>query len=79
MWAEVLRTMEVDPLVNLVAPPLWASTGVIPLSIISVYVILFGDFQDAGANASNSIPDILRHYADCIVAAEKEVFLATSK
>lgn len=25
-----------------------------------------------------SIPDIIRHYADCIVAAEKEVFLATS-
>ena len=31
------------------------------------------------ANGSNRIPDILRHYANCIVAAEKEVFLATSE
>jgi hypothetical protein len=29
-------------------------------------------------NHKTSIPDIMRHYADCIVAAEKEVFLATS-
>ncbi|KDR78755.1 hypothetical protein GALMADRAFT_244306 [Galerina marginata CBS 339.88] len=60
IYGEVLRTYEHDPLVNLVSPPLTASTGVIPLSIISV------------------IPDIMRHYADCIVRAEKEVFLATN-
>jgi len=60
IYAEVLRTLEHDSLANLVSPPLIASTGVIPLSIISV------------------IPDIMRHYADCIVAAEKEVFLATN-
>lgn len=36
MYAETLRTLEGDPLVNLVSPPLMASTGVIPLSIISV-------------------------------------------
>jgi len=60
IYAEVLRTYEHDPLANLVSPPLTASTGVIPLSIISV------------------IPDIIRHYADCIVQAEKEIFLATN-
>ncbi|PPQ94500.1 hypothetical protein CVT25_014154, partial [Psilocybe cyanescens] len=60
VYGEVLRTYEYDPLANLVSPPLTASTGVIPLSIISV------------------IPDIMRHYADCIVRAEKEVFFATS-
>ncbi|KAF7968391.1 hypothetical protein HWV62_30667 [Athelia sp. TMB] len=59
IYAETLRTLEHDPLANLVSPPLTAATGVIPLSIISV------------------IPDIIRHYADCIVAAEKEIFLAT--
>ena len=42
MWAEVLRTLEGDPLVNLVSPPLMAATGVIPSSIISVYVNLLG-------------------------------------
>ncbi|KAF8901340.1 hypothetical protein CPB84DRAFT_1708437 [Gymnopilus junonius] len=60
IYGEALRTYEFDGLANLVAPPLSASTGVIPLSIISV------------------IPDIMRHYADCIVRAEKEVFFATS-
>ncbi|KIM79061.1 hypothetical protein PILCRDRAFT_823914 [Piloderma croceum F 1598] len=60
IYAEVLHTLEHDPMANLVSPPLIASTGVIPLSIISV------------------IPDIIRHYADCIVQAEKEIFLATS-
>ena len=30
-------------------------------------------------NNNFSIPDIMRHYADCIVQAEKEVFLATSE
>jgi hypothetical protein len=40
IYAEVLRTYEHDPLANLVSPPLTASTGVIPLSIISVYVCL---------------------------------------
>uniref|UniRef100_A0A8H8CGC6 PLD phosphodiesterase domain-containing protein n=1 Tax=Psilocybe cubensis TaxID=181762 RepID=A0A8H8CGC6_PSICU len=60
IYGEVLRTYEYDPLANLVSPSLSASTGVMPLSIISV------------------IPDIMRHYADCIVRAEKEVFFATS-
>lgn len=60
IYGEVLRTYDFDPLANLVSPPLTASTGVIPLSIISV------------------IPDIMRHYADCIVRAEKEVFFATN-
>ncbi|KAF9564436.1 IQ calmodulin-binding motif protein [Agrocybe pediades] len=60
IYGEVLRTYEYDPLANLCSPSLTASTGVIPLSIISV------------------IPEIMRHYADCIVRAEKEVFFATS-
>jgi hypothetical protein len=37
IYAEVLHTLEHDPLANLVSPPLTASMGVIPLSIISVY------------------------------------------
>ena len=53
--------------------------GVIPLSIISVYVCL-SSVSEAEVNCNAcSIPDIIRHYADCIVQAEKEVFLATSK
>jgi hypothetical protein len=60
IFVGVLRTMDKDPLANLVSPCLTATTGVIPLSIISV------------------IPDIIRHYADVILTAEKEVFLATS-
>ncbi|KAG5637636.1 hypothetical protein H0H81_003861 [Sphagnurus paluster] len=37
IYGEVLRTYDFDPLANLVSPPLTASTGVIPLSIISVW------------------------------------------
>ena len=44
----------------MVSPSLSGSSGVIPLSIVSV------------------IPDIMRHYADLIVRAETEVFLATN-
>ena len=45
---------------GVVSPPLLASTGVIPLSIVSV------------------IPDIMRHYAELIIHARSEVFLATN-
>ena len=42
------------------SPSLLGSSGVIPLSIVSV------------------IPDIMRHYADLIVRARSEVFIATN-
>jgi hypothetical protein len=44
----------------MVSPSLIGSSGVIPLSVVSV------------------IPDIMRHFADLIVRAETEVFLATN-
>jgi len=59
MYLEALRTLDKDPLAGLVSPPLFGTSGVVPLSIISV------------------IPDIIKHYADVIVRARKEVFLAT--
>ncbi|KAI0050745.1 hypothetical protein FA95DRAFT_1535710 [Auriscalpium vulgare] len=60
IYNDVLTTLDSDPLAGLVSPSLLASSGVIPLSIVSV------------------IPDIMRHYADLIVRAEHEVFLATN-
>jgi hypothetical protein len=36
LYANVLLTLESDPLVGVVSPPLLASTGTIPLSILSV-------------------------------------------
>ncbi|GAA5874162.1 hypothetical protein JCM1840_000371 [Sporobolomyces johnsonii] len=60
IYYEALRTLEKDPLVGLVSPSLMGSTGVIPLSIISV------------------IPDIIQHYCDVIVRAEKEIIFATN-
>ncbi|EJU00489.1 hypothetical protein DACRYDRAFT_116999 [Dacryopinax primogenitus] len=60
MYADVLLCLERDPMSGLVSPPLLGSTGVIPLSIISV------------------IPDIMQHYYDVIVRAEREVILATN-
>jgi hypothetical protein len=52
--------LDTDPLAGLVSPPLLGSSGVVPLSIVSV------------------IPDIMRHYANLIVRAEAEIFLATN-
>ncbi|KAI0270588.1 hypothetical protein BC834DRAFT_1011250 [Gloeopeniophorella convolvens] len=60
VYNDVLHTLDKDPLAGLVSPSLLGSSGVIPLSIVSV------------------IPDIMRHYADLIVRAEKEIFLATN-
>ena len=60
VYNEVLTTLEERPLAGLVSPPLLGSSGVIPLSIVSV------------------IPDIMRHYAELIISAEHEVFLATN-
>jgi phosphatidylserine/phosphatidylglycerophosphate/cardiolipin synthase-like enzyme len=55
-----LQALDTDPLAGVVSPPLLGSSGVIPLSIVSV------------------IPDIMRHYADLILRAEAEIFLATN-
>lgn len=60
VYADVLETLHEDPFSNLAGPSLIGSSGVIPLSIVSV------------------IPDIMRHYADLIARAEREVFLATN-
>ncbi|VDC06870.1 unnamed protein product [Peniophora sp. CBMAI 1063] len=60
VYNDALGALDADPLSNMVSPSLSGSSGVIPLSIVSV------------------IPDIMRHYADLIVRAETEVFLATN-
>ncbi|KAI5115153.1 hypothetical protein M0805_006782, partial [Coniferiporia weirii] len=60
IYADVLETLNDDPLANLISPSLIGSSGVIPLSIVSV------------------IPDIMRHYADLIVRARHEVYIATN-
>ncbi|KAI0061253.1 hypothetical protein BV25DRAFT_770703 [Artomyces pyxidatus] len=60
IYNDVLATLDSDPLAGLVSPCLLGSSGVIPLSVVSV------------------IPDIMRHYADLIVRAETEVFIATN-
>jgi len=60
MYLSLMPTLERDPLSGLVPPDLIGSTGVMPLSVISL------------------IPDIMAHYRDVIVRAEKEVFLVTN-
>ncbi|KAH9968566.1 hypothetical protein BJV74DRAFT_784951 [Russula compacta] len=60
IYHDVLQALDTDPLAGVVSPPLLGSSGVIPLSIVSV------------------IPDIMRHYADLILRAEAEIFLATN-
>ncbi|KAH9988591.1 hypothetical protein BJV77DRAFT_1020825 [Russula vinacea] len=60
IYRDALHTLDADPLAGLVSPSLLGSSGVIPLSIVSV------------------IPDIMRHYAELIVRAEAEIFLATN-
>lgn len=55
-----MRAIDTDPLAGVVSPSLLGTSGVIPLSVVSV------------------IPDIMRHYADLIVRAETEIFLATN-
>ncbi|KAH8114265.1 hypothetical protein DFH11DRAFT_1596856 [Phellopilus nigrolimitatus] len=60
IYSDILASTAADPFANLLAPSLAGTSGVIPLSIVSV------------------IPDIMRHYADLIVHAQREVFLATN-
>lgn len=60
MYIAAIRTLERDPLAGMVSPSLMGSSGVIPLTIISV------------------IPEIMKHYAQVIIAAEHEVMLATN-
>lgn len=78
MYGEVLRTYDIDPLANLVSPPLAAATGVLPLTILSVYVYSLRMRRVHKVSYLHRIPDIMAHYAECIVRAEKEVFFATS-
>ncbi|KAJ3895556.1 phospholipase D active site motif protein [Lentinula edodes] len=49
-----------DALAGMVSPPLIATSGVVPLTIIA------------------PLPDIVKHMSNCIVRAQKEVFLATN-
>ncbi|KAI0317533.1 hypothetical protein OF83DRAFT_1171920 [Amylostereum chailletii] len=60
IYNDVLSPLERDPLAGVVSPSLLGSSGVVPLSVVSV------------------IPDIMRHYAELIVSAQHEVFLATN-
>lgn len=60
MYAAALETIDKDPKVAILSPSLFASSGVITLTVLSV------------------IPDIMRHYHDIIVAAQKEVLIATN-
>ncbi|EJD48647.1 hypothetical protein AURDEDRAFT_136013 [Auricularia subglabra TFB-10046 SS5] len=60
IFHDSLRCLERDPFVGCCSPPLLGSSGVIPVTVISI------------------IPDIMRHYANVILTAESEIFLATN-
>ena len=60
LYAEVIDAVKHKPESSVVSPALLATTGVVPLSVISI------------------IPDIMRHYADCIVASQQEILIATN-
>ncbi|KAI1345050.1 hypothetical protein F5Y15DRAFT_410728 [Xylariaceae sp. FL0016] len=62
MYHDALCTLNHNLTLGMVSPSLMGSSGVMPLTIISVQVI----------------PDIVRHMSNLIVRAEKEVFLATN-
>ncbi len=46
MYSDVLDTLERDPLIGVVSPPLLGASGVVPLSIVSTYVVPWFD-QDS--------------------------------
>ncbi|KAF1991456.1 hypothetical protein K402DRAFT_322349 [Aulographum hederae CBS 113979] len=60
VFHDALCTLEHDPLMGVVSPPLMGSTGVLPLTVIG------------------PLPDLLRHMANLIVRAEKEVLIGTN-
>ncbi|KAI5477424.1 hypothetical protein MNV49_006416 [Pseudohyphozyma bogoriensis] len=55
MYADVLLTIEKDPLAGLVSPPLLGSTGVIPLSIVSVIPDIIDHMADVIVRAKHEI------------------------
>ncbi|KAF3931599.1 hypothetical protein ABW19_dt0210126 [Dactylella cylindrospora] len=60
IFYHVLRTLGRDHRAGVVSPSLMGTTGVVPLTIMSI------------------IPDIMRHYANLIVHAQKSIILATN-
>ncbi|KAJ3853877.1 phospholipase D active site motif protein [Lentinula lateritia] len=62
IYQSILRNLAAsgDALAGMVSPPLIATSGVVPLTIIA------------------PLPDIVKHMSNCIVRAQKEVFLATN-
>lgn len=60
LYHEVLDAVQQKPESAVISPSLFATSGVVPLSVISI------------------IPDIMKQYADCIVASTKEVLIATN-
>ncbi|ORY90144.1 hypothetical protein BCR35DRAFT_287370 [Leucosporidium creatinivorum] len=55
IYLEVLRTLEKDPLAGLVSPSLIASSGVVPLSIISPIPTIIGHYADCIVRAEREI------------------------
>ncbi|KAJ4485871.1 IQ calmodulin-binding motif protein [Lentinula aciculospora] len=62
IYQSILRNLAAsgDAMAGMVSPPLIATSGVVPLTIIA------------------PLPDIVKHMSNCIVRAQKEVFLATN-
>lgn len=84
MYRDALNSLEENPAHAVVSPSLMGSCGVLPLTIISTYVyssllVITTQFcTNCLPFSPYSIPDIVRHMSNCIVRAEREVFLATN-
>lgn len=88
MYHDALCTLDNSVSNCMVSPPLMGSSGVMPLSVISVYVpltlpqILSDDLplfkRKILTRIFFRVPDIMRHMSNLIVRAEKEVILATN-
>lgn len=75
MYHTALTCLDRDPFVGCCSPPLLSSSGVIPVTVISMYA----KFRSLSAFLTACrIPDIMRHYANVILSAESEIFLATN-
>ena len=77
MYSNVLDTLEHGPLKGMCSPSIMGSSGVVPLTVISLYV---PDFRcpPHALTSGTRIPDIMRYYKDLIINAQHEVFLATN-
>lgn len=60
IYKEVLDAAWQKPHTAVVSPALIGTSGVVPLTVLSI------------------IPDIMRHYADCIRASQREILIATN-